>query len=140
MKNKNAEIKIRLSSEDKVLIKNKAKEVNMTVSEYILTLVRKKQLIIISELPTLLGDIHGAAININQAAKVANTQKFVNQQNVETLLHESATLKSKVDEILSRICEREPYDDFTYMDKMYELLLHMNTKLNNLTSNNIDGS
>lgn len=132
MENKTETIIIRVTSKEKQLVSERAKEANMTLSQYMLELVKKKRIVVVNNMPQLLSSIYGSATNINQIAKVANTQKFVNQKNVDALLSESAELKEKTNEIISKICEFEPENQIISLKSIYDLLLHINTKLDKI--------
>ena len=139
MKTKNEWIKFRVTAEEKRLITQKAKNANMNVSEFLVNLAKRKRIVVVKELPQLMSDIYGAAVNINQIAKVANTQKYVNKSTVDKLTNEANELKIKIEEIIKSICEFEPESEVASINRMYELLTHINIKLDKL-GEKIDGS
>lgn len=100
-------IKIRVTPEEKEKIANNAQMVNMSVSQYLLTLVTRKRMIVLSEVTQLVADIHGAAVNLNQIARVANSQKFVNKNNVDDIKRLSEELKKLLNEIIKLIIEQD---------------------------------
>lgn len=100
-------IKIRVTPEEKEKIANNAQMVNMSVSQYLLTLVTRKRMIVLSEVTQLVADIHGAAVNLNQIARVANSQKFVNKNNVDEIKRLSEELKKLLNEIIKLIIEQD---------------------------------
>lgn len=100
-------IKIRVTPDEKQKIRDNAQIAKMTVSKYMITLVYRKRMIVITEASQLLADVHGVCINLNQIAKVANSQKFVNKSNVEEILKLSAALKKSLDEIIGLIFEHD---------------------------------
>lgn len=132
MDRKTETIKLRVTSEEKKLIQEKAKNANMNVSEFLINSALRKRMVVINELPQLLSDIYGVAININQIAKVANSQKFVNKATVDKLVEEADEIKSKVNKIINSICEFEPANEVASISKVYELLNHINIKLDKL--------
>ena len=91
LSNKSENILIRVTPEEKEKIVNNAQMVNMSVSQYLLTLVTRKRMIVLSEVTQLVADIHGAAVNLNQIARVANSQKFVNKDNVDEIKLDDVT-------------------------------------------------
>ncbi len=132
--NKTNVIRFRVTEEEYRIITNNAKMIDETVSEYMLSLVKKKRIVSVKEFSKLLSDISGCAVNINQIAKVANTQKFVNKKNVDNLLQEVASLKAKVDEILLFISEPETtvkYQNLSVGD-IYDLLKIIDKKIDKL--------
>ncbi|MEE1282863.1 MAG: plasmid mobilization relaxosome protein MobC [Acutalibacteraceae bacterium] len=100
-------IKIRVTPEEKEKIANNAQMVNMSVSQYLLTLVSRKRMIVFTEVTQLVADIHGAAVNLNQIARVANSQKFVNKNNVDEIKRLSEELKKLLNEIIKLIIEQD---------------------------------
>ena len=104
----------------------------MNVSEFLINSVQRKRIVAINELPQLLSDIYGVAININQIAKIANSQKFVNKATVDKLTKEADEIKSKVNEIIKSIYEVEPANEVVSIDKVYELLTQINIKLDKM--------
>lgn len=96
-----------MTSDEKKKIENNAKTAQMTVSRYMMSLVNKKRIIVISELDKLLSNISGACINLNQIAKVANSQKFVNKKNVEDILEISDDIRKGINNIIALIIEKD---------------------------------
>lgn len=107
LSNKSENILIRVTPEEKEKIANNAQMVNMSVSQYLLTLVTRKRMIVLSEVTQLVADIHGAAVNLNQIARVANSQKFVNKNNVDEIKRLSEELKKLLNEIIKLIIEQD---------------------------------
>lgn len=122
IKLKNSEIHFRVTLEDKTIIENKAKMVGMSISEFIIDSVKRKRIVVIDDIPKIVSDVHGAAVNINQIAKVANSQKFVNKKNVEDLFLESQTLQNQIKELIKSIYEYEPEHENVNAQKIYHTL------------------
>jgi|GEM_PF-745576 len=134
-------IKFRATQQEKELIQERAKKSGVSVSEYLLSVVKRKRIVVINELPKLMADIYGAAVNINQIAKVANTQKYVNKQNVEDLFAEAEILKKKVDEIIDCIVQHDEVSENISSEKIYDLLKLIIKRLDILEeSSNCNGS
>lgn len=140
MREKNAEIKIRLTKADKDKIISRAKKAEMNISEFVLTAINKKRIVVAGELSKLIADVYGAAININQIAKVANTQKFVNKQLVNELFSESDVLKQKIDEIINCIVAEDIDCENISFEKIYDLLKVIIKRLDVLTGDETNGS
>jgi hypothetical protein len=132
LERKSETIIIRVTSTEKKFITEKAKNANMNVSEFLINSVQRKRIVAINELPQLLSDIYGVAININQIAKIANSQKFVNKATVDKLTKEADEIKSKVNAIIKSIYEVEPANEVVSIDKVYELLTQINIKLDKM--------
>lgn len=140
MREKNAEIKIRLTKADKDKIISRAEKAQMNISEFVLTAINKKRIVVANELSKLIADVYGAAVNINQIAKIANTQKFVNKQLVNELFSESDILKKKIDEIINCIVAEDVDCEDISFEKIYDLLKVINKRLDVLTGDETDGS
>lgn len=104
---KTENILIRVTPEEKLKISDNAQIAKMSISKYLITLVYRKRMVVFAETSKLLTDIHGACVNLNQIAKVANSQKFVNKNNVEEILKLSAELKKLLYEIIGLIVEQD---------------------------------
>lgn len=104
---KTERIELRVTSDEKQKITDNAQIAKMSVSKYLITLVYRKRMVVITEANQLLADIHGACVNLNQIAKVANSQKFVNKNNVEEILKLSAELKKTLYDIIGLIVEQD---------------------------------
>lgn len=131
-KRKNTEIKIRLSNEEKANIISNSKKANMTISEFVLNSIKRKRIVVINEIPQIMSDIYGASININQIAKVANSQKFVNKKNVDDLFSESQILKDKINELIGSICELEPNYETIDTKKIYDVLSMISKRIDRI--------
>ena len=83
---KTERIELRVTSEEKQKIADNAQLAKMSISKYLITLVYRKRMVVITDANQLIADIHGACVNLNQIARVANSQKFVNKSNVEAIL------------------------------------------------------
>ncbi len=140
MREKNAEIKIRLTKADKDKIISRAEKAQMNISEFVLTAINKKRIVVANELSKLIADVYGAAVNINQIAKIANTQKFVNKQLVNELFSESDILKKKIDEIINCIVAEDVDCEDISFEKIYDLLKVIIKRLDVLTGDETDGS
>lgn len=93
--NKDERIYLRVTSEEKELISKFARSVNMSISEYILCLVKKKRVVNIRGFPDLIYQIAKIGININQMAAAINTK---HSATIEELL--------RVQELLNLVNER----------------------------------
>lgn len=122
-------IKIRVTPEEKQKITDNAEIAKMSISKYLITLVYRKRMIVFTEASKLLGDIHGACVNLNQIAKVANYQKFVNKNNVEAILKLSTELKKLLYKIIDLIVEQDKDNYITQPTVTNMRLDHLETTL-----------
>lgn len=93
--NKNERIYLRVTSEEKELILKSARSADMTISEYILCLVKKKRVVNIRGFPELIYQIAKIGININQITAAINTK---HSATIEELL--------RVQELLNLVKKR----------------------------------
>ena len=102
MEKKNSRIYFRCSAKDKENLKNKAKLANMNMSEYIIALSENKKIFVIDGVPELMTAINRIGTNINQVAAVANTQRFVNENQLEKILKEMKDVNKIMNTILDK--------------------------------------
>ena len=74
---KSERIYIRVTPAEKKMIEEKAKSVNKSVSNYLLSLSENKRIVDTTKLPRLILEINRVGVNINQIAAVANSQKYI---------------------------------------------------------------
>lgn len=102
MEKKNSRIYFRCSAKDKENLKNKAKLANMNMSEYIISLSENKKIFVIDGVPELMTAINRIGTNINQVAAVANTHRFVNENQLEKILKEMKDVNKIMNTILDK--------------------------------------
>ena len=83
--NKTEQLLIRITPTEKKNIQAKAATAHMSVSGYIVKLSEDKKIIVAEKIPQLLYEFAKIGTNINQVAKIANTQKFVNNELLATV-------------------------------------------------------
>lgn len=82
---KSCKINLRVSPSEKEKIYSKAKNARMTVSQYLLSLSDEKKIYVVDCVPELLVEITRIGVNINQIARIGNTQKFVTKEQLDIL-------------------------------------------------------
>ena len=126
-KDKTDRIFIRVSPTEKKKIEEKAKQVNQTVSGYLLSLSESRRIIDATKMASLIVEIRKIGVNINQIASVANTQKYVNKE-MQTKINKH---QEKILDLLQKILE-EVYDteehSFKKMERTLESLEKKNDK------------
>ena len=121
--NKTGQLLIRVTSTEKKNIQEKALAAHMSVSSYMIKLSEDKKIIVAEKIPQLLYEISKIGTNINQVAKIANTQKFVNNRLLENITegmnelqkilsevynddeHTIRNLEKRIDKLIERIDE-----------------------------------
>ena len=117
-KDKTDRIFIRVSPAEKKKIEEKAKQVNQTVSGYLLSLSESRRIIDATKMASLIVEIRKIGVNINQIASVANTQKYVNKE-MQTKINKH---QEKILDLLQKILE-EVYDTEEHSFKKMERTL-----------------
>lgn len=117
-KDKTDRIFIRVSPTEKKKIEEKAKQVNQTVSGYLLSLSENRRIIDATKMASLIVEIRKIGVNINQIASVANTQKYVNKE-MQTKINKH---QEKILDLLQKILE-EVYDTEEHSFKKMERTL-----------------
>ena len=117
-KDKTDRIFIRVSPTEKKKIEEKAKQVNQTVSGYLLSLSESRRIIDATKMASLIVEIRKIGVNINQIASVANTQKYVNKE-MQTKINKH---QEKIFYLLPKILE-EVYDTEEHSFKKMERTL-----------------
>lgn len=101
--NKTEQLLIRITPTEKKNIQAKAATAHMSVSGYIVKLSEDKKIIVAEKIPQLLYEFAKIGTNINQVAKIANTQKFVNNELLATIDEKMDELKTLLQKILAEL-------------------------------------
>ena len=75
-KNRTERLQLRVSSEEKEAIAQKAADANMSIADYIVALSANQKIIDAKIIAQLILEIRRIGVNVNQVAAVANYQKF----------------------------------------------------------------
>ena len=103
MEKKNARIEVRCYKKEKEELRKKSKQANMTMSEYIIALSENKKIFIVDGILELTLELKRIGNNINQIAMVANSQKFVNEYQLERVINEMEKVNRKINLIWDKI-------------------------------------
>ena len=79
---KDQKITIRVSPTEKKDIETKAEQAKMSMSRYLVAATENKKIRVTEKIPDLYLEITRIGVNINQIAHVANSQKYVNTQQI----------------------------------------------------------
>lgn len=104
---KTERIYFRVSKEEKSILSKRAKSAKLSLSKYILALSEKKKIIDPEPIVRLIIEMNRIGNNINQIAKVANTNKTISQNQIDILQKQMEYLKRKTDLALSMTLEKE---------------------------------
>ena len=100
-------ILLRCYKKEKEELREKAKQSNMNMSEYIIALSENKKIIVAQGLPQLSLELKRIGVNINQIAMVANTQRFVNEYQLEKILKEMQNINKIMNLVWEKILKEE---------------------------------
>lgn len=100
---KNERVSLRLTKEEKDSLLENAQKAKMSLSEYLLTLNKHKQILIIESAPDICRNIIKIGININQIAKNSNSSKIVSKEQIDRVQSDVETLKIMLSNILNEI-------------------------------------
>ena len=96
-------ILLRCYKKEKEELREKAKQANMNMSEYIIALSENKKIFIVDGVLELTLELKRIGNNINQIAMVANSQKFVNEHQLERVINEMKKVNRKINLIWDKI-------------------------------------
>lgn len=109
---KTERIYIRVTTTEKEFIVKKAKEYDMTITDFLVSLAIKKNVIVATDLPKITIELSRIGNNINQIATVCNTQKYINKQLADILLKKQDVIYKVLADyynlIFSQLEEYEP--------------------------------
>ena len=120
-KDKTDRIFIRVSPTEKKKIEEKAKQVNQTVSGYLLSLSESRRIIDATKMASLIVEIRKIGVNINQIASVANTQKYVNKEMQTKIIKHQEEIIDLLHKILEEVYDTEEHS-FKKMEHTLESL------------------
>ena len=120
-KDKTDRIFIRVSPTEKKKIEEKAKQVNQTVSGYLLSLSESRRIIDATKMASLIVEIRKIGVNINQIAAVANTQKYVNKEMQTKIIKHQEEIFDILQKILEEVYDTEEHS-FKKMEHTLESL------------------
>jgi len=100
-------ILLRCYKKEKEELREKAKQANMNMSEYIIALSENKKIFIVDGVLELTLELKRIGNNINQIAMVANSQKFVNEHQLERVINEM----KKANKIMNLVWDKINYEE-----------------------------
>lgn len=122
---RSCQINIRVTPSEKEKLCNKAKLARMTVSQYLLSLADEKKIYVVDCVPELLVEITRIGVNVNQIARVGNSQKFVNKEQLDIIQNHLEDIQRMMYQIV-----RELYKDNNELQDLKAL----NKTVSNLVS------
>ena len=115
---KTERLQLRFSPEEKEMLTQKASEAHMTLSDYISSLIENKKIIVVENIPQLYLEITRIGVNINQIAHVANSQKYVNTQQIYEVKNLLREVEKNMEKIINALDNYDEDDVRTFYKKM----------------------
>ena len=115
---KTERLQLRFSPEEKEMLTQKASEARMTLSDYISSLIENKKIIVVENIPQLYLEITRIGVNINQIAHVANSQKYVNTQQIYEVKNLLREVEKNMEKIINALDNYDEDDVRTFYKKM----------------------
>ena len=140
-KNRTERLQLRLSSEEKEAIAQKAADANMSIADYIVALSANQKIIDAKIIAQLILEIRRIGVNVNQVAAVANYQKFANKEMLSKVNDGQNQIIDLLMKILSEVYDTEKHDIRSLenqMAKLTEAIERMITICRTLLRNNTD--
>ena len=120
-KNRTERLQLRVSSEEKEAIAQKAADANMSIADYIVALSANQKIIDAKIIAQLILEIRRIGVNVNQIAEVANYQKFVNKEMLSKVNDGQNQIINLLMKILSEVYDTEKHDIRSLENQMAKL-------------------
>ena len=120
-KNRTGRLQLRLSSEEKEAIAQKAADANMSIADYIVALSANQKIIDAKIIAQLILEIRRIGVNVNQVAAVANYQKFANKEMLSKVNDGQNQIIDLLMKILSEVYDTEKHDIRSLENQMAKL-------------------
>ena len=120
-KNRTERLQLRVSSEEKEAIAQKAADANMSIADYIVALSANQKIIDAKIIAQLILEIRRIGVNVNQVAAVANYQKFANKEMLSKVNDGQNQIINLLMKILSEVYDTEKHDIRSLENQMAKL-------------------
>ena len=120
-KNRTERLQLRVSSEEKEAIAQKAADANMSIADYIVALSANQKIIDAKIIAQLILEIRRIGVNVNQVAAVANYQKFANTEMLSKVNDGQNQIIDLLMKILSEVYDTEKHDIRSLENQMAKL-------------------
>ena len=118
---KDQKITIRVSPTEKKDIETKAEQAKMSMSRYLVAATENKKIRVTEKIPDLYLEITRIGVNINQIAHVANSQKYVNTQQIYEVKNLLREVNTNMKEVLKTF-EDDDDKDIQVIDKKIQAI------------------
>lgn len=118
---KDQKITIRVSPTEKKEIEAKAEQAKMSMSRYLVVATENKKIRVTEKIPDLYLEITRIGVNVNQIAHVANSQKYVNTQQIYEVKNLLREVNANMKEVLKTF-EDDDDKDIQVIDKKIQAI------------------
>ena len=122
-------VNFRMTPEEKKKLLAKAEEAHMSLSGYIISLSRSKRVVLKDEIGKLTVEISRIGNNINQIARVGNSQKYVYKAQLKYISEQL----SQVEELLKKILYAMFSDEEHTIINLEKKIDRLTERMENLT-------
>ncbi len=123
---KDQKITIRVSPTEKKEIEAKAEQAKMSMSRYLVAATENKKIRVTEKIPDLYLEITRIGVNVNQIAHVANSQKYVNTQQIYEVKNLLREVNANMKEVLKTF-EDDDDKDIQVIESMLAMERRMST-------------
>ena len=120
-KNRTERLQLRVSSDEKEAITQKAADANMSIADYIVALSANQKIIDAKIIAQLILEVRRIGVNVNQVAAVANYQKFANKEMLSKVNDGQNQIIDLLMKILSEVYDTEKHDIRSLENQMAKL-------------------
>ena len=126
--NKSQRITLRVSPKEKEELEKRAEQAKMSLSQYLIRAGENKKITVAENIPELFLEITRIGVNINQIAHVANSQKYVNTQQIYELKRLLREVQGDMEKIIKALGNNEEVTN----DNLKEILLMVEKRMSGM--------
>ena len=126
--NKSQRITLRVSPKEKQELEKRAEQAKMSLSQYLIRAGENKKITVAENIPELFLEITRIGVNINQIAHVANSQKYVNTQQIYELKRLLREVQGDMEKIIKALGNNEEVTN----DNLKEILLMVEKRMSGM--------
>lgn len=117
-KTKNTRINLRVTEEDKKLIFERADELGVSASTYIVACIRKNRIVNLEGLKSVIRQLYRIGVNINQIAIKVNSSNTISQNDIKNV----KDLFTKCFKIIDEFIINNTVEDFEINRTLKEIM------------------
>lgn len=125
---KTARINLRVTEEDKTLIFDRADELHISASNYIVACIRKNKIVHLEDINYVISHLYKIGANINQIAKKVNSSDTVSPNEVKKIKKLVVKCFRIIDEFVEKNCI-ENLDQYNTLNDILKKLNKIEKKM-----------